>query len=166
MGFERVFITQGSPSASHGRWRWSRKSIPKAWSKHRRMWIPSKELPCPAAHTHTQREMQILVFQGWKNPLKHGWMLGKPHDSFDQSFAFAREVGEINCNPSWPREDKDKGREGMVPRTFLLERWMLTAHWGCEVPQRNGLCGATGSMYVLKRSRVENKHQKIPLASK
>lgn len=43
MGFERVVITQGSPSASRGRCRWSRKSLPKAQEGEPSLWIPSKE---------------------------------------------------------------------------------------------------------------------------
>lgn len=68
-------------------------------------------------------------------------MLGKPQDSFDQSFAFTREVGEINCDPSWPKEGKDKGRQEMDPRTFLLERWMLTAHGGVRSHRATGSVG-------------------------
>lgn len=56
----------------------------------------------------------------------------KPQDFFDQSFVFTRGVGEMNCNPLLPREGKEWFQ-------FPLERRMLTALWGCGVPQRNRL---------------------------
>lgn len=165
MGFERVLITQGSPSTSHGRWSWSRKSLPGAQSKHKRM---SPACGCPAKncpvllHTQLRGKCRSWYSQAGKIQWNTAECWGN-HEIFLTRALFLRENWE-KFTAILHGEGKARTREGK-------EWFQGYSHWrdGCWTPSggmRNRLQGTTGLMDILKRSRVKNKHQKIPLVNK